>query len=238
MTAYGINDSGQVVGGGFFSGSDFDAFLYDGSGMHDLGLPGNFTGAFVLGALTARAINSQGDIVGTTTSGGYLYSHGAIQDLGAMGMRSAWGINDLRQVVGWSPSTTALIYEAGAVYDLNSLIDPSSGWTLEQATGINDLGQIVAVGYRDGEGHAVLMTPVPEPNAVGLAGTALAMLSLIVWQRQRTALSAKYVGGTPLVLIGSSQLLRTPAVSFIATCCQRLLPTLLSSVPLLSASSG
>ena len=34
--------------------------------------------------------------------------------------------------------------------DLNSLIDPALGWTLQVAEGINDLGQIVAHGYRAG----------------------------------------------------------------------------------------
>ena len=40
--------------------------------------------------------------------------------------------------------------------DLNSLIDPSSGWVLSEANGINDLGQIVGGGSLG----AFILTPL------------------------------------------------------------------------------
>ena len=54
--------------------------------------------------------------------------------------------------------------------DLNTLIDPSSGWMLEEATGINDNGWIVGYGYNSATGRydAVLLTPIPEPSAFAL----------------------------------------------------------------------
>ena len=48
----------------------------------------------------------------------------------------------------------------------NSLIDTSSGWTLEEATAVNDNGWIVGQGYNSltGQEDAVLLTPIPEPS--------------------------------------------------------------------------
>ena len=50
--------------------------------------------------------------------------------------------------------------------DLNSLIDPASGWVVTRANAINDRGQITGVGrFNGGFEVAVLLTPVPEPSA-------------------------------------------------------------------------
>ena len=50
---------------------------------------------------------------------------------------------------------------AGAITLLSSLLPAGSGVTLEQATGINDAGQICATGIKDGQEHAFRLTPVP-----------------------------------------------------------------------------
>ena len=98
---------------------------------------------------------------------------------------TADGINALGQVVGWgdmnpySASTRdyhAFIWEESTgMVDLNTLIDPSSGWTLLIARGINDSGWIVGYGALDGVGRGFAMQ-VPEPTALamlGLGGLAL-----------------------------------------------------------------
>ena len=53
--------------------------------------------------------------------------------------------------------------------DLNSLIDPSAGWELQYAFGINSSGEIVGNGLIGGQTHAFLLTPVPEPNSLEIA---------------------------------------------------------------------
>ena len=76
----------------------------------------------------------------------------------------------------------AFVYTNGQLLDLNSLIAPSQGITLTSASGINDLGQIVATGYNDSDfsAHAYLLTAasVPEPASfvlllAGMAGVVL-----------------------------------------------------------------
>lgn len=52
------------------------------------------------------------------------------------------------------------------IRDLNSLIDPNSGWTLLEANDINDSGWIVGVGEFMGVRTTFLATPVPEPSSI------------------------------------------------------------------------
>jgi hypothetical protein len=66
--------------------------------------------------------------------------------------------------------------QGGAISDLNDLVPDDSGWTITRATAINDLGQIVGYGMIDGNEHAFLLTPVPEPatlSLLALGGAAL-----------------------------------------------------------------
>jgi probable HAF family extracellular repeat protein len=46
---------------------------------------------------------------------------------------------------------------------LNALIPPKSGWVLTSVTGINNRGQIVGQGLRNGETHGFMLTP-KQPN--------------------------------------------------------------------------
>jgi uncharacterized membrane protein len=83
---------------------------------------------------------------------------------------SAHLINNAGTMVGFSaydePGTwnvsgsRIVVWIDGEVYDLLSLIDPSSGWTVVDVTSINNLGQMVASAVRDGSFKAVVLKPV------------------------------------------------------------------------------
>jgi probable HAF family extracellular repeat protein len=87
-------------------------------------------------------------------------------DLGSLGGSSqAYGINDRGDIVGESSlcpdcrGAHAFLDRDGLMIDLNDVFSPESGWVLTQAADINDAGQIVGAGYKDGESRGFLLTP-------------------------------------------------------------------------------
>jgi probable HAF family extracellular repeat protein len=191
----GINEGGQVVGSYVTSSGATHPFLYSAGGWTDLG-----TVPFAPGAI-ADAISDSGQVAGYTSynSGRHVFlcSGGTMQDLGAppapfnVELRPM-SINDSGKVVGWSESNTgdlrAFISNNGTLADLNTMISPSSGWTLEMATGINNSGEICGYGINtNGDTHALLLTPVPEPCTVGLLGSTALALAVTQWLRPRNS---------------------------------------------------
>jgi hypothetical protein len=88
----------------------------------------------------------------------------------------ALGISPTGSVFGVSQGSGAFIADASytSITSLTSLLDPIfSGWTVLTAEDANSSGQIIGVGQFNGVSHAVILTPVPEPGAFGLAGMAL-----------------------------------------------------------------
>jgi probable HAF family extracellular repeat protein len=76
-----------------------------------------------------------------------------------------FSINNLDQVVGESYTAQGAIHgfltmPGGAAYDLNSLIQPGSGYTILAGIQINNQGQIVAMASGpDGQDHFLYLTP-------------------------------------------------------------------------------
>lgn len=95
------------------------------------------------------------------------------------------GLNEAGQVVGRDfLRVQGVLYDQGQTWLLSDLLGPDSGYDIIDARDINDRGQIVATGWRDGTRYALLLSPVtdavPEPGVwalmllgFGLAGAAL-----------------------------------------------------------------
>jgi probable HAF family extracellular repeat protein len=193
--AFAINNHGDVVGAAanvIEGAPNFpeDPFLYHNGVMTSLG---SFGGVWS----GATSINDHGQIVGysgidTSPDPGdiyprtaFLYDGGVLRNLGGLlpGYSSiAYDINNLGQIVGSASladgDAHAFLYENGRMVDLNTLVDPASGWTISGAAAINDLQQIAASACRAGVCQAVrldLVSAVPEPPvyALLLAGLAL-----------------------------------------------------------------
>jgi probable HAF family extracellular repeat protein len=108
----------------------------------------------------ASAINDSGEVVGYSNLAGdqnkhaFLYKDGKMTDLLTLGGTSseAKGINKSGQVVGWSDNSSgerrAFLYDStNGMKDLNDLIPAGLGWSIDEATAINNNGQIAATGW-------------------------------------------------------------------------------------------
>ena len=82
-----------------------------------------------------------------------------------LGSGRGTAINASGQVVGGEHSDDPqFLYSDSIRTNLNTLIDPDSGWVLETANSINDNGWITGRGTIGGVGHAFILIPVPEPS--------------------------------------------------------------------------
>jgi probable HAF family extracellular repeat protein len=164
--ASGINDEGDITGYTSLSGLPFRGFLYHDDKIIDLGtLPGAVM-TFPHGINDRRQITGDSSSTDFSFSHAFLWSNGVMTDLGTLPgtlpSSTGSGINSQGQVVGYSQSnsgaTRAFLYSDGHMRDLNSMIPPNSGWTLYEAKGINDRGEITGLGSIHGEGRAYLLT--------------------------------------------------------------------------------
>jgi len=175
-TARAINNKHQIVGEGAPHTGDRGAFMWEEDKITALGISYAFD------------ISENGVVAGDTTVGGYrcacLWQEGVVTPLGSLPgypESTARGLNNLGSVVGSVGSgiflsQRAFLYQEGTLYDLNNLIPHDSGWLLQAAENINDLGYIVGYGRNpDGLTRGFLLTPEPATLSL-LALGALALL--------------------------------------------------------------
>lgn len=178
--AFGINESANIVGYGQTNPSlENRAFRSNGASLINTG---GFPNPLIFEPpleTFGMDINDSNATVGyykldsNTFRGYYKSAAGAYVDLGLLpgsntGDDSAMpaAMNNAGDIVGdvevGNAVHRAAIYEfgrgAGQWVDLNTRIAPNSGWVLEFATDINDLGQIVGYGKYNGLNRAFVLT--------------------------------------------------------------------------------
>jgi len=158
---FGINDAGQIVG---------TARLLDASAgfVWDDGVL-TYVGDLGSGASAATAINELGQVAGVSGNASgdrhpFLWHDGVIADIGTNMLPGQdadriVAVNDLGHAISeWA------LYRGGQAYDLEDLIPADSGWNLSRMGDINNRGEIIGTGYREGTVtfRALIVTPNPE----------------------------------------------------------------------------
>ena len=181
LTAFGINDSGRIVGQGIDPGNAARnvGIVYDiGQNMAvEVGALPGLNGALAFG------VSNTGYVVGSrmlnqgpgmpfiwSDNGGIV----AIPLAAGTSEGSARAVNSAGWVVGDDSSAFSIpfLYDGTTTYRLADLIPPNSGWDLSMNTsssalGISEDGVIVGTGVHNGETHTYAMvpaTPTPTPT--------------------------------------------------------------------------
>lgn len=186
-TAFSINNNGLVAGSGWDPNNAAVTLglIYD----------RNSQTTTSVGALTGRGHNSA--IAFDVSDGGYVVGSSSINsgaDLRAFKWTSsggmveiatpngtangiARGVNSSGWVVGNASNAFSIpwLHDGTNTYRLADLIPGGTGWDLSgntssSAMSISENGWIVGTGVLNGEVHAYLMTPVPEPGTMIVLG--------------------------------------------------------------------
>ncbi len=177
--AYGINNKGQIVGSSTTVAGATHAYLLSGGVMTDIGTFGGTSSAAYRVSDNTEAVGyaSLPSNTAATVYHAFVYRPtSGLTDLGTLGgdHSIAYDVNKDGVIVGLSEVSPGVNhafvwFPATGMQDLNGLIF-TPGWTLQEARGINDKGQIVGFGTNpSGETHAFLLTldadtsPPPAP---------------------------------------------------------------------------
>ena len=162
--AHGINNFGKVVGSAN-DGDNTHAFVWDSlDGMKDLGtLSGGWS--------VAQDINDLMQIVGSSNNQAFYWdTESGMIPMGNFGGNSySFSINNSGEAVGQAVNSVgesrAFIWDKeNGMRDLNEFVNDDNWPILDYASAINDSGQIVGYSNFNGEAHAFLLTPIPEPT--------------------------------------------------------------------------
>jgi len=179
LTAFGINDSGRIVGQGIDpqNAARNVGIVYDiGQGTaFEVGALPNANGALAFG------VSNTGNVVGSSMQNQgsglpFIWSEAngmvAIPLAPDTSLGQAQGVNSLGWVVGTDGGAFAVpfLYDGTNTYRLQDLIPANSGWdlstnTFSSAQGISEDNIIVGTGVHNGDIRAYAMIPVsPSPT--------------------------------------------------------------------------
>lgn len=165
-----INSQGEVVGWSSLLDGTERAFVWN-------AIDGMLPIISLAGETRVFSINDLGQVVGIDFStGGFLWD--AMTGLVSLGNISPNDINNAGQVVGLN----GIIWDSeNGLRNIADLLPPLNDWTITNLSSINDQGQIVGTAFNsvDGRFRGIILTPIPEPNAIALwcmAGLALGRL--------------------------------------------------------------
>ncbi len=183
--ATSINDLGRVTGSSttLVNSGVPTAFYYAGSGtIKSIGyITGGDSSSGQSIAANGSILGDGNRVAGISSSFAFVYANNVVQDLFAdagIQVSTARHMNRAGKIVG--KTRRAGIGDRGYVtnttgqpVDLTTLVDPTDGWTVQDAVSINDAGVIAAYAFKPGItfGHAVLLIPGQGPP-VPLTGAA------------------------------------------------------------------
>lgn len=156
------------------------------------------------------AANDHNQLLGTDVSSltHFIYSNGVVEYLptgvgyGSIN-NSGWAVGGLQDTTDYSYLKGLLLVD-GVSYDLNSLIDPASGWNITSASVINENNQILAQGCNATGCGSLLLSPlaagspvafpiagpvaaVPEPETYGMMLMGMAAIGVAARRRRKQA---------------------------------------------------
>ena len=161
-TAVAMNNQGQVIGNIYDQQGRYHAFMWEKTaGLRQIGPPSDFSSALLL--------NDAGDyVLQLFPAGPVLYRDGKPTHL-TLAPKAPSHPRDMNicgAIVGsfgiFADYYRAFAWDAAAGFrDLNSLVPADTGWKLQEATSINDRGEIVGWGtFNRNEDQGFLLTPV------------------------------------------------------------------------------
>lgn len=174
--ALGINASGDAVGTADVAGGmHTHAVLWSAGAAHDLGTLGGLNSQ-ACGVNDSRQVTGYSQIANGQPHA-FIFNvapNGSVSsrvDLGALGQDMSYGaaINAQGMVVGTSDNR-AFLWDGTQMLDLNTTIDPASGWELRTATSISDSGEIVGNGLHNGwpSAYKLVAGCAPDLNQDGM----------------------------------------------------------------------
>jgi probable HAF family extracellular repeat protein len=148
----GLNSSGEIAGGAQmdYSGT-FNAFLYNGTSMMNLGTLGG-TSSSATGLNDSGVVVGYSELSGNTQYDAFSYSGGTMTDLGNLGgtFASAYGINDAGQI--WGQGTTAAGNSNGFLYSNGTMTNIGTlGGDNTYVQYMDDSGDIIGTSETTGD---------------------------------------------------------------------------------------